>query len=535
MKVLVSDNLAQEGLDILEAVEGVSYDYKTGMSPEELIGAIGEYEGLVIRSATKVTADVIAAADNLKVIARAGVGVDNVDIPAASKRGIIVMNTPGGNTVSTAEHTMALILGLCRNVGPAAASLKAHKWDRKKYKGAEVRGKRTAVIGLGRIGKEVVKRCKAFEMKVVGYDPFFGPKIAEELDIEYAETVADALRGADIVTVHTPVNDETRGMINTETIALMSDNARVINCARGGIVVEKDVNDAIESGKLAGAAFDVYPSEPPDDFTAIDNAKVLATPHLGASTEEAQITVAIDACKQVVDCLSGKEIRFALNMPITDWIGAKEIAPYCELGARLGQIAASMAPGKISEVQMVYGGEVADKDISTITTCAMLGVLSTKTQEEVNLISVGIMVRESGISLTEKKTEPLQSFTSTLTIIVKTDKSERSVSGTLFGSNIMRIIAVDRIDLEATPEDNILFIFDQDRPGLIAGVTKSLGDANINIARMAFGRESVGGRSVLALNLDDTAPTEALEAISTVEGREVYPVAITIKKALPIA
>jgi len=535
MKVLVSDNLAREGLDILEAAEGITADYRPGLSKEELLEIIGDYTALVVRSGTKVTAEVIEAAGKLRAIARAGVGVDNIDVAAASKRGIIVMNTPGGNTISTAEHTMALILALCRNIAPAANSLKEHRWDRKKYKGTEVRGKRIAVIGLGRIGKEVVKRSKAFEMKVVGYDPFFGPRVADELDVEYAETVEDAVRGADIVTVHTPVNDQTRGMINAERIALMADGARVINCARGGIVDEKAVNDAIESGKLSGAAFDVYPTEPPEDFTIIDNEKVLATPHLGASTTEAQITVAVDACSQIVDCLTGREIRFAVNMPITDWIGAKEIAPYGELGARLGQIAAEMAPGKISELQLVYGGEVAEKDVSTITTCAMLGALSSKTDENVNLVSAAVLARESGIKVTETKADPLQSFTSTVTVRLTTEHAVRSVSGTLFGPDIMRLIELDGIDLEVAPEEDILFIFDEDRPGLIAGVTKALGDAGVNIARMAFGRERVGGRSVLALNLDAPAPEEALKAIDTGDGRKVYRVAVTIKKALPIS
>jgi D-3-phosphoglycerate dehydrogenase len=535
MKVLVSDKISTEGLDVLKAESDIQVDYRPDLKPEEIKKIIGQYDGLVIRSGTKVTADIIEAADNLKAIARAGVGVDNVDVAAASKRGIIVMNTPGGNTVSTAEHTMAMLLALARNIAPAAHSLKSHKWDRKSYTGVQLMGKRIAVIGLGRVGKEVARRCKAFGMEVTGYDPYFGEAVGRELEVQIAAKVDDAVRGADFVTVHTPLNDETAGLINAERIALMADHGRVINCARGGIVDEAALAAALKSGKLAGAALDVYTSEPPADFSLIDIDRVLCTPHLGASTEEAQVVVAVDAARQLVDCLKGREIRFAVNMPISDWMVAREMAPYGELGARLGRIAAAICAGRVREVQVIYGGRIADKDVSAVTACVAVGVLGSVIDENVNLVNASILARDSGIRISETKEGPRQNFNSTLSVRVVTDKSKRIVSGTLLEQNIPRIIEVDHIDVEASPEGEILLVFDQDRPGLIAGIAKALGDAGINIARMAFGREKPGGRSALIMNLDAGPSADLLAEIRSAGQREVYAVQMAMKKTLPIA
>ena len=536
MKVLVSDKLAPEGLAILEAEGDITVDYRPDMKGDAIKGIIADYDGLIIRSGTKVTEEVIGAADKLKAIARAGVGVDNIDLAAASKRGIIVMNTPGGNTVSTAEHTMAMLLAMVRNIGPAAASIKNHKWDRKSFTGTQLMGKRLAVIGLGRVGKEVARRAKAFGMDVTGYDPYFGEGVGREIDVKIVDSVDEAVRGTDYTTVHTPLNDETRDMINRERIALMADGAHIVNCARGGILDKAALVEALDSGKLAGAALDVYASEPPTDaeWALIDHEKILATPHLGASTEEAQENVAVDAAHQIVDCLKGREIRFALNMPISDWMLARELAPYGELGARLGQIAASAVQGRVREVQVIYGGEVADKNVSTVTACVTLGVLRSVIEENVNLVNAPVLARESGIRITETKNGPRQAFSSTLTVRVMTDQAARQVSGTVLSRDILRVIDVDDIDCEAAPEGEILLVFDEDRPGLIASIAQALGDGGVNIARMAFGREKPGGKSVLIMNLDISPPPEVVESIRAEKGRQVYPVQMAVKKALPI-
>ena len=515
-KILISDSLAQEGVEILKKVKEFKVDVKLKLLPEELKNIIKDYDALLVRSGTKVTRDIIENAEKLKVIGRAGVGLDNVDLGAASKRGIIVMNTPGGNTISTAEHTMSLILALSRNIPQADLSTKAGKWERKKFMGVELYGKALGIVGLGRIGAEVAKRAASFGMKVITYDPFLSLEKAKELGVESVE-VKDVFKRADYITVHTPLTKETRHIIDKKAINQMKEGVRIVNCAWGGIVDEAAVAEGIKSGKLGGAAFDVYEKEPPDDSPLIGCENVILTPHLGASTEEAQINVAIDIANSARDALLGCGIRNAVNVPCIDTELYKILQPYVELGEKMGSLVAQIARGRILNIDIKYSGEVADYSVSPLTVAIVKGALTPILQETVNYVNSLIVAKERGIKVKEAKSTELEEYTSLITVELKTDKDTRSITGTLFTTKDARIVKIDEFYVDAKPQGYMIIAHNIDVPGIIGQMGSILGRNGINIAAMTFGREKPGGKTLSVLNVDSEVSEKVLDEIRKVE------------------
>lgn len=512
MKVLVSDPLSEQGVAILKKEPGFEVDVKPKMPKEELLACIGNYEALLVRSETKVTKEVIDAGKNLKIIGRAGVGLDNVDIEAASKRGIIVMNTPGGNTISTAEQTFSLLLALSRNIPQAVASLKAKKWDRKKYTGVEVYGKTLGILGLGRIGAEVAKRAQAFGMKVIAADPFISAERAQQLGVELVKK-SEVIKRADYITVHAPLNAETKSMIGPEEFEYMKDGVRIINCARGGIVDEKSLYENLKSGKVAGAALDVYEKEPPLESPLIDLENCVTTPHLGASTEEAQINVAIEIAEQVVDALKGKTVRNAINVPAIEPEVLALIHPYLTLAEKLGSLQAQLAEGRIEEVRVHYCGEVCKYNTSPITVAIVKGILDPILNESVNYVNAPFLAKDRGMKVIESKSSEAEDFATLIAVTVKTETKESTVVGTLFGKGDPRIVRLDGFHIDAVPFGYMLILSNEDVPGIIGSVGATLGKYKINIAGLALGRKEKGGLAVTSLNVDESVPDDVLAEI----------------------
>jgi len=512
LRILISDPLAKEGVELLQAEKSFKVDVKLKLPPEELKKIIKDYDALLVRSGTKVTKDIIEKANKLKVIGRAGVGLDNVDLSAASKRGIIVMNTPGGNTISTAEHTMSLMLALSRNIPQADVSTKQGKWERKKFMGVELHGKTLGIIGLGRIGGEVAKRAKTFGMKVLVYDPFLSLDKVEELGIVSAELDA-IFKASDYITVHTPLTDETKHIIGKKTIDKMKKGVRIVNCARGGIIDETAVVYGIKSGKIAGAAFDVYEKEPPKDSPLIGCENIILTPHLGASTEEAQVNVAVDIANSAKDALLGCGIRNAVNVPCVDAELYKVLHPYAELSEKMGSLAAQIASGRISQINIKYSGDIAKYGSSPLTVAVVKGALTPILQETVNYVNSLIVAKERGIKVKESKSMELEEYANLVTVEVKTDKGSVSVVGTLFTKTDARIVKVNEFHVDAIPEGYMLVAHNIDVPGIIGKIGTILGNNKINIAAMTFGREKPGGKTLSVLNVDSAVPENVLSEI----------------------
>ena len=505
LKILVTDKLAKEGLDLLASLDDVELTVKTGITEDELAGIISSYDGLIIRSDTKVTAKVLENSGRLRGIARAGVGVDNVDVKVATQKGIIVMNTPDGNTISAAEHTIALMMAVSRHVVAGCNSLKAGKWDRKQFMGTQLMGKTLGVIGLGRIGMAVARRALGLKMKVLGYDPLAIPESAVQAGVEVVGDLGDLCRHSDYITLHVPVTDQTRGMINAQLIGLMKPDARIINVARGAVINEDDLYNALEQKKIAGAALDVFAQEPPKNrrFEALDNC--LVTPHLGASTEEAQVEVAIDAAAELVDAIRGTQIRNAVNVPGLDKSLPEIVKQYRVLAERLGMVISSITTGTIKKIEVIYRGEIASQDTGAITTSFSIGLLQKHFEEPVNVVNAPVLVRQRGLSIDETKNSEARDFSSTMAVRVITDEVDRKVTGTIIGKCTPRIIGVDDFALEMSPEGTIMVIFNDDRPGVIGAVGTICGRHKLNIGTMGVGR--VKNRAVLAISLD-TAPDD---------------------------
>jgi D-3-phosphoglycerate dehydrogenase len=501
MKVLVSDGLAKEGLEILKAAKGIEVIDRSGLSADELKKAVADVDGIVIRSATKLTADVLAAARNLKAIARAGAGVDNVDLDAASRRGIIVMNTPGGNTVSAAEHAIGMLFALARNIAAADASMKREVWEKKKYTGSELTGKTLGLVGLGRIGSEVARRALGLRMSVIGFDPFLDASQARSLGIEMTDSLDELLRKSHYVSIHASLTDRTRGMIGRKELSGARDGIGIINCARGGIVDEGALLEALDAGKAGGAALDVFASEPPTDWRLAKHPKVVATPHLGASTEEAQINVAVAAAGQMVDVLLHNKVRFAVNFPAVEPEEMAVLEPYLSLGRRLGVIAAQLCEAGVREVTVTYGGEIASHKTEPVTAAVAVGLLS-PCVEQVNLVNARPLMQDRGVVVKEVRTSAAEDFATYVSVEVRSGSETHVVGGTLFGKSSPRLVMVDGFDLEVEPRGSILFISNKDVPGVIGEVGRVLGDHGINIANMNNGRKSAGGEALTVVTLD---------------------------------
>jgi D-3-phosphoglycerate dehydrogenase len=511
VKVLVSDNLSNEGTKILENTEGIQVDVKTGLSEDELIEIIGEYSGLAVRSATKATKRVLDAAKNLKVIGRAGIGVDNIDVPEATKRGIIVMNTPGGNTVTTAEHAISMMVAMARKIPQATASMKAGKWEKKKFSGVEILNKTLGIIGIGNIGSIVANRAQGLKMKVVAYDPFITEEKASELEIELV-SLDDLYKRADFISIHTPLNDDTRGLVNKDAFSKMKDGVMIMNCARGGIVDEDDLYDAIENGKVAGAALDVFSTEPPGEHKLFTLDKVICTPHLGASTGEAQVNVAVAVAEQIADYLLNGTILNSVNVPSVSSELLQSLGPYIELGEKMGSVLAQSIKGGVKELTIEYSGEVASQKTAPITTSILKGFLSILT-DMVNFVNAPIIAKERGITVKETSTKEVQDYASLITVTAVTGEGSFNIAGTVFGKKDLRIVKVHNYTVESVPEGNILMLMNNDKPGVIGDVGTTLGKHGINIAAMNFGRESKGHNAISLVNVDEDVSKDVIAEI----------------------
>ena len=511
MKILVSDNLSDSGVQILRDA-GLEVDVKTGMTPDELKAVIGQYHGIVIRSATKVTAEIIEAAENLKVIGRAGSGLDNVDKPAASKRGIVVMNTPGGNTITTAEHTMSMIFSLARKIPQATASMRQGKWEKKKFTGVELFRKTLGVVGIGAIGREVARRALGFQMNVIAYDPFLNEENAEEMGVQKVE-LDELFKRSDIITFHTPLTKDTKDLVCARTISMMKDGVMIINCARGGIVNEADLAEAIKDGKVAGAALDVFTSEPPDDYSLMELDNVIATPHLGAATGEAQVNVAVAVAEQIVDYLVHGTIRNAVNFPSIPADQMKTLRPFISLAEKLGSFSAQILEGGIKEVVVEYKGNAAKLNPEALTIAALKGLLTPILNETVNFVNAPFIARDRGIEVREVRSEDAGDYHSMISVQIKAGSQVRTVAGTLFGRKDPRIIKVDEFPVEIIPNDTLLLMFNNDKPGVIGNIGSFLGGLDINIGRMHFGRQSAGGMAISVVSVDASLTQEQLADI----------------------
>ncbi len=515
-KVLVSDTLATEGVAIFKNAPGIEVDVITNLTPDELKGIIKNYDGLAIRSATKVTADIIANADNLKVIGRAGIGLDNVDAEAASKRGIVVMNTPGGNTITTAEHAIAMMLSLARKIPQATISMKNAQWEKKKFMGSEVYNKTLGIIGIGRVGSIVANRAQGLKMNVMAYDPFISPEAAEKMGIHLA-SLDDVLKKSDFISVHTPLTDETKGIIDAASFEKMKDGVFIINCARGGIVNEKDLHDALLLGKVAGAALDVFQEEPTKNFDLLKLEQVICTPHLGASTDEAQRNVAIAIAEQIVDYLTTGEIKNAVNFPSVSAEALKLIQPYLTLSEKLGKFQAQIVPGGIEEVILEFSGEILNYNVAPITISFIKGLLTPILKENINYINAPLIARERGIKVVESKSTEIKDYTSMITATVKTAKDTSVTEGTIFGRQDPRIVKINKFSLDVIPEGHMIQIYNHDKPGVIGNIGMILGNSGVNIARLHLSRELIDGKALVVLSTDSLISEDVMKELRALQ------------------
>ncbi len=519
-RIIVLDDIAAEGLAILDAAEGIEYEIRTKLAGDELKQALTEFDGAVCRSGVKITAQSLEGNKRLKAIVRAGVGTDNIDKEAASRLGVVVMNTPTGNTISTAEHAMALMIGLSRNLAPAHASLKSGAWDRKKFQGSQLSGKVLGVVGLGRIGQDVAFRAKAFGMEIVGFDPFLSKDRADELGIRKVDAVADLLPVIDYLTVHTPLTSETKGLISTDQIALMKPGVRLINCARGGIYDEAALVEGLKSGHLGGVALDVYESEPCTDSPLFGMENVLCTPHLGASTEEAQIGVAVEAVELCINYLSTGEIRSAVNTISLDPQTLKALRAYADVAHRLGLLLGQWHNSAIQKCELQFNGEIAEKDTRLLMSAFCAGLIENHT-EDANIVNAELLCRERGIELVRTSNPGHGTFSSVISAKVIGDGKEHCAAGTVFGKDMPRLVKLGEYRTEAYMDGNLMIFTHRDVPGIIGFVGGVLSDENVNIAQMAVGRESdQGGPAVGVLNLDSAASEKALKRVTENAGIE---------------
>ncbi|MEW6375611.1 MAG: phosphoglycerate dehydrogenase [Thermodesulfobacteriota bacterium] len=511
-RVLISDPLSNKGLEILEKAKNLRYDIKTGLSPEELKKIIPEYDAIIIRSETKLKGDIIEAARRLKVIGRAGIGLDNVDLPAATKKGIVVMNTPQENAIAAAEHTVAMMLSISRKVPQATASLKAGKWEKKKFMGTELYNKTLGLIGIGVIGTIVADRARGLKMKVIGYDPYLSKEAAEKKGVDLV-SFEELLDRSDFITVHTPLTDETRNLIEQDAFKKMKDGVILINCARGGIINEKDLYDAIKEGKVAGAALDVFEKEPAIGNPLIELEEVIGTPHLGASTGEAQENVSIAIAQQIVDYLLLGEARNAVNVPMVSPDILPFLRPNLRLGEKLGSFLGQISNYAIEEVLIEYHGDLIEYGTKPITISVLKGLLTPFVGETVNFVNAPVMAQERGIRITESTSAKAEDFASLIAITVRSKMEQNYIAGTLFGMKELRIVKLNDFFIEAIPEGHILLINNYDRPGVIGNIGTALGSRNINIATMQFGRDRMGGIAISLLHLDAPLPAGVLGEI----------------------
>lgn len=512
-KVLISDKLSPQSAEIFKR-HGIEVDVKVGMSEEELLACIAEYDGLAIRSATKVNAKALEAAENLKVVGRAGIGVDNVDIKAATANGVVVMNTPFGNSVTTAEHAISMMMSMARKIPQANASTHSGKWEKNRFMGTELAGKTLGLIGCGNIGSIVADRAQGLKMKVMAYDPFLSAEHAAVINVEKVE-LDELLKRADVISLHTPLNDATRHILNKESMSQCKPGVMIVNCARGGLIVEPDLKAALESGHVAAAALDVFEEEPATENPLFGMEQVICTPHLGASTSEAQENVAIQVAEQMADYLNHGTVTNALNMPSVSAEDAAKLKPYITLAGLLGSFAGQITETGLNKVVIEYEGEVAELNTKPLTAAALNGLLQ-PLMEGVNMVNAPIVAKERDIEVSEVKNSRTGNYKTMIKIIVTSDRQVRDVAGTLFGDQ-PRIVSVSDVSLEAKLTQNMIYIINDDKPGMIGSVGKVLGDAGINIANFHLGRNEVdpeAEEAIALLCVDQAVDTKILESLN---------------------
>ncbi|UCE55581.1 MAG: phosphoglycerate dehydrogenase [Desulfobacterales bacterium] len=512
MKVLVSDNLGEAGIKMFQEEQGIEVDVNTGLGPNELKSIIGNYDALVIRSATKVTEEILEAAKNLKVIGRAGIGLDNVDIPAATKRGVVVMNTPTGNVITTAEHTLAMMMALTRNIPWGTSTLKAGLWEKKKLQGREVFNKILGVIGFGKIGSIVADRARGLKMNVIVHDPYVTPEHIEKAGFEPV-SIEELYRRSDYISLHVPKMKETLGLLNKAAFDQMKDGVMIINCARGGIVDEADLNEALRSGKVAGAALDVFEHEPPGVCPLFEVDRVICTPHLGASTVEAQTNVAVQVAEQIIAFLKNGTIINAVNVPAVSGELLERIGPLLTLADRMGYLLAQLSGGPIKEVVIEFAGDFQDYDLSTVKTAVLKGLLTPMVKDDVNFVNAEVLAKERGIKVTEVTISETEEYINLITVQAVSDEGINKVAGTIFGKKNPRVVNINNFRLELRPEGRFVLIHNHDKPGAIGSIGTLLGNHKINISRMRVGKEEGGDNTMIFMRTYDAIPDDVMERL----------------------
>ena len=514
-KVLISDKMDPRAAQIFRE-RGIQVDEITGKTPDELKAIIGDYDGLAIRSSTKVTKDILASATNLKVVGRAGIGVDNVDIPAATERGVVVMNTPFGNSITTAEHAIALMFALARQLPEADASTQAGKWEKNRFMGVEVTGKTLGLIGAGNIGSIVASRALGLRMKVVAFDPFLTPERAVELGIEKVE-LEDLLRRADFITLHTPLTDQTRNILSRENLAKTKPGVRIVNCARGGLIDEAALKDALDSGQVGGAALDVFETEPAKDSPLFGTPNFISTPHLGASTNEAQVNVAIQVAEQMSDYLLLGGVTNAINMPSLSAEEAPRLKPYMALAEKLGSLVGQLSHGSIAGLSIETEGAAAELNMKPITGAVLAGFMRVHS-DTVNMVNAPFLAKERGLDVREVRHDREGDYHTLLRVSAETKAGPRTVSGTLFGNSAPRLVELFGIKVEADLVGNMLYVVNEDAPGFIGRLGTTLGEAGINIGTFHLGRVKAGGEAVLLLSVDEPVGADVIAKVEKLPG-----------------
>jgi D-3-phosphoglycerate dehydrogenase len=515
-RVLLSDSLAPQGIEVLKRDSRIQCDTRTGLSAVQLADMIPPYDALLIRSSTKVTREIIDRASSLKVIGRAGVGVDNVDLDAATRRGIVVMNSPLGNSVTTAEHTIAMMMAMSRHIPAANAAVRAGNWERGKFTGIEVFNKTLGIIGLGNIGRIVADRALGLKMKVIGFDPILTSEAAARVGVEMVG-LEELFRRADFITVHTPLTDETRGLLGPAAFTLMKTGARVINCARGGIIDEDALYAALKTGRIAGAALDVFADEPPlpkHPLLTLDN--VIATPHLGAATDEAQVQVGVDIARQVIEFLTEGTIRHSVNIPALTTKELETLGPHLALAEKLGRLAAQLIDQPPSQITVGFAGEAANLKPEPIVASALKGLLSGFLDQQFNLVNAPYIARERGITVSETRSRETTDYINVLTLTVRTAESVHDVAGSVVGNRALRLTRIDCYPIEATPNGYFLMLHNRDVPGVVGAVGTLLGHAGINIAGLELGRDRIGGMALSLVEVDGPVPRAVLDNLKTI-------------------
>lgn len=515
MKVLICDKVSEKGLEVFQRDPEIEVDVKLKLTEDEICEIVSVYNAIVVRSQTKITKKILDHAEQLKVVGRAGVGIDNIDVDAATLKGVVVVNTPDGNTISACEHTMAMMLSLARHIPQADQSLHQGEWNRSKYVGVELRNKTLGIIGYGKIGSEVGKRSKAFGMRILVFDPFINQEVAERAGVE-AVSLDTLLQESDFITVHMPLTAETRHMIGKEQFAQMKEGVRVLNVARGGIIDEAALYEALVEKKVAGAALDVYEKEPPTESPLFGLPEVIVTPHLGASTEEAQVHVAIDVAREILRVLRGEPVQNAVNIPFIKPEHLAVAQPYMELTEKLGKLASVFAEGPINSLEIKYLGEIANLEFGALTNTFIKGLLRPYLHDAINYVNAPLVAKKRGIKVREIKSTQAEDYTNKICVTIGNGKWKHTIAGAVFRKNELRILSIDEFSLDIQPTGHILLITHIDRPKLVGQVGMILGEKGVNIAGMQLDREEAGGSAMMILTIDHEVGEDVIAKIKTI-------------------